>query len=258
MAKKIRKTRTNVPASDFQRDGKQASPASKRVSRRQRRRQRSQMWLWIAGAVAIIVVAGLIYLNNASQSAGAPPVVEIAGGIEAVANTKGPADAEVVVMEFSDFQCPHCKDFAEGVEKQLTEEYVKPGLIRFEFKYFPLPGFEPGATWAANAAACASDQGKFWEMQAYLFQEQGLQGPNTFTQNRLRAMAKDLDLDSGQFNTCLSRETHRQEILDSLNLGRQLGVTGTPTVFVNGVKVDSSYAGIKAAIDAELAKVGQG
>ena len=95
-------------------------------------------------------------------------------------------------------------------------------------------------------------------MQAYLFQEQGLQGPNTFTQNRLRAMAKDLDLDSGQFNTCLSRETHRQEILDSLNLGRQLGVTGTPTVFVNGVKVDSSYAGIKAAIDAELAKVGQG
>lgn len=253
MTKKKKRRSPNVP--DSSQPAAQPQSGSKRISQRQRKRKQGQMWIWIAGGVAIVLVAVLIILNNTSRTTGAPPDSSLPTELVS-ANTAGPADAKVVIQEFSDFQCPHCKTFAESTAGRIREDYVVPGLARFEFKYYPLPSFEPGATWAANAAACAGDQGKFWEMHDFLFQEQGTQGPNTFTQNRLRSMAEQLGLDTSQFDTCLSREEHRQEILDSSTLGRQLGVTGTPTVFVNGQRVNSDYASIKAAIDAELQKAG--
>ncbi len=234
-------------------------PASKKTSQRERKR-RQNIYLAIgAGAAALVVLIGIIVFNNQSQQQVSKPV-EAATDLPAefiVRNVKGSSEAKVVVTEYSDFECPFCKTFAQTTEKQLEEEYVKTGKVRFEFKHFPLPQHNPSATFAAYAAECAADQGKFWEMKQYLFQEAGKQGTNTFTQTRLKAMAETLGLNTSDFNKCLSNQDHAQAVQASLREGQQLAVSGTPTIYVNGKKVDNpSYPDIKAAIDAALLQQG--
>lgn len=230
---------------------------TKRTSQRARKRQQQRMWMMIAALGAIVVVAALIFINTQSQAAGTPPPASALAPDLINGSARGAADAPVNVTVYSDFECPACKTFAESAEKQLDEEYVATGKVLLEYKHYPLPQHEPGATWAANAAECAADQGKFWEMHDFLFQEQGKQGANTFTQGRLRSMGEALGLDTGKFNDCLSREQFRQTIRDDVNEARQLGVNATPTIYVNGQQVVFSYPEIKAAIDAALAQAGQ-
>jgi protein-disulfide isomerase len=261
MASKKRRSKTpNIPEASAQPTASTKVPNSKRASQRERRRRRNQMLAGIAIAVVVLAVVGVIFVSNRSQAASAPPPTTESLPADMVARTsKGSQDAPVVVTVYSDFECPACKSFAEGAEKQLDKEYVETGEVLFEYKHYPLPQHEPGATWSANAAECAADQGKFWEMHDYLFQEQGKLGPNTFTQGRLRGMAEALGLDTGEFNSCFSSQEHAQVIQDDINEARQLFVNATPTVFVNGQKVNNpGYTDVKAAIDAALAAQGQG
>lgn len=253
MSKKSKKSRTpNVQRVSTEPTGSRDA-GGRRKSYREQKRRRSQLWLVVAAGVVVVAMAALILLNNRSQAAGTPPESTVLPSELVNRATKGNPEAAVVVTEFSDFECPACKSFVEGAAKQLDEEYVKTGKILFEYKHYPLPQYEPGSSWAANAAECAADQGKFWEMHDYLFQEQRKQGPNTFTQARLRNMAEALGLDTGQFDSCFSRQDHAQTIRDNVAEARQLAVTGTPTIFVNGQRVASpSYAQIKAAIDAQV------
>lgn len=262
MAKKKRNKTPNVPrtappASNTAQTAKAQAAPAKRMSQRERKRRQSQIMLIVGSIVAIAAVALIVFVSSSAQSAGAPPVTSDLPTELVDRAAKGSAGAAVVLQEFADFECPACKTFSEGTAKRLEEEYVKTGKVRFEFKHYPLPQHEPGATRAANAAECAADQGKFWEMHDYLFQEQGLQGPNTFTASRLRSMGEALGLDMDEFNSCISRETHRQRILDDVNEARGLLVNATPTIFVNGKRIDSpSYEAVKAAIEAAIA--GQG
>lgn len=234
-------------------------PASKKMSQRERKR-RQNIYLAIGAVVAaLVVLVGIIFLTNQSQQQVSKPAeAGTALPVELIArNVKGSPDAKVVVTEYSDFECPYCKTFSQTTEKQLDDEYIKTGKVRFEFKHFPLPQHNPSATFAAYAAECAADQGKFWEMKQYLFQEAGKQGTNTFTQTRLKAMAETLGLNTGDFNKCLSNQDHAQTVQASLRAGQQLAVSGTPTIYVNGKKVDNpSYPDIKAAIDAALQQQG--
>lgn len=231
-----------------------ASTAKQRKSARQRKQQRSQLWLLAAAAVVVVVVGALILFNNRSQAqVSSPPVVSSLPEDLVTRNVKGSPDAAVVVTEFSDFECPACKSFAQGTAKAIEEEYVKTGQVRFEYKHFPLPQHDPSATNAANAAECAADQGKFWEMHDYLFQEQGKEGSNTFTQIRLKSMASELGLNVAEFEQCVSRQTHLKTIQANMNEGRQLFVNATPTILVNGQRVPNpSLAEVRAAIDAAL------
>ena len=252
-----KKTRNpNIPAAARQPQTSQVTaPVGKqRRSARQRKQQRTNLWLLLIAGIIVLALAALIYFNNRSQSQVATPPVTTSLPAEMVnRNLKGAADAPVVVTVFSDFECPACKTFAEGSGKTLEEAYIKTGKVRFEYKHYPLPQHEPSATNAANAAECAADQGKFWEMHDYLFQEQGKQGTNTFTQIRLETMAKELGLNTGAFNKCLSSRDHAQAIQEDVTEARNLIVTGTPTVYVNGQKIaNPSYDSIKAAIDAAL------
>ncbi len=234
------------------------STEARRTSQRERKRQQQRMWMIIAALGAIAVVGALIFANSQSQAAGTPPPATTLAPELISGSTKGAADAPVNVTVYSDFECPACKAFAESAGRQLDEEYVATGKVLFDYNHYPLPQYEPGATWAANAAECAAVQGKFWEMHDFLFQEQGKQGTNTFTQGRLRSMGEALGLDAGEFSDCLSREEFRQTIRDDVNQARQLGVNATPTIYVNGQQVLFSYPEIKAAIDAALAQAGQG
>lgn len=259
MATKKKAKSPNIPASTPQTSQVTASQAKQRKSVKQRKQQRSQMYLILAAVVVVIVVGALILVNNRTQAqVAAPPVLASDLPAEMInRNVKGSPDAKVVVTEFADFECPACQTYSQGTGKMLEEEYVKTGLVRFEYKHMPLPQHEPSATNAAWASECAADQGKFWEMHDYLFQEQGKQGTNTFSQIRLKAMATELGLDVGEFEQCLSRQVHAQAVQDDVAEARQLFVNSTPTIFVNGQRVaNPSLTDLRAAIDAALQQQG--
>jgi protein-disulfide isomerase len=171
------------------------------------------------------------------------PRVTIAGKGAA----KGPADAAVTVIEFSDYECPFCKR-AEPTVAQMLKEYA--GKVRFEFRHFPLESIHPQARGASEAAVCAEEQGRFWEFHELLFAGGGLTAP------KLLEHATKLGLDVNAYQACLASGRGKQRVDADLAAGKAVGVTGTPAFFVNGV----AYSGaipiedFRKAIDAELAK----
>lgn len=257
MAKKKKSRTPNVPTTTTQTTSSAPQKKSNK-SARARKQDRTTMYLLIAGAAIGIAVIALIVLQNRSQAqVSQPPVAEALVAQELVdRNTKGSPDAPVTVTVFSDFECPACKGFATGAEKQITEEYVNNGLVRFEYKHFPLPQHNPSATQGALAAECAADQGQFWPMHAYLFQEAGKAGTSTFTLPRLRSMSDALGLNTDEFSKCVSESKYAQLVRENMREGQQMGVNATPTIYVNGQKVDNSYPLIKAKIDELLAQQG--
>ncbi len=160
-------------------------------------------------------------------------------------NSRGPADAPVTIVEFSDFECTHCA----SLHKALRETWLRsPGLVRIVFRHFPLDSacnplvqsrFHTLACEAAVAAECAGRQGKFWQYHDLLFEHQ-----KRLEEKRLRDFARDLRLDLVSFDRCMQDPDSRQQIQDDIALGIKLGVNSTPTMFLNG-RV------IRGAVDAE-------
>lgn len=257
MAKKKKARTPNVPASTTPTTSSTSQKKSSK-SASARKKDRTTTYLLIAGAAIAVAVIALIVVQNRSQAKVSAPPVAAAGAAAEVTdrNTQGPADAPVTVTVFSDFECPACKSFATGAEKQIVDEYVTQGLVRFEYKHFPLPQHNPSATQGALAAECAADQGQFWAMHDYLFQEAGKAGTSTFTLSRLRSMSDALGLDTAAFAKCVSESKYAQQVREDIRGGQQMGVNATPTIYVNGQKVDNSYPLIKAKIDEALAQQG--
>ena len=137
------------------------------------------------------------------------------------------------------------------MKPQLVSEYVEPGLVRFEFHDYAFRG--PEAVRAAEAAACAADQGAYWRYHDTLFLNQS--GPNSFTDARLKQMAETLGLDTGTFNQCLDSGEKRASVEASIAEAQAQGIDSTPTIFINGTEVAEwhDYNAVKQAIDAELA-----
>jgi protein-disulfide isomerase len=137
------------------------------------------------------------------------------------------------------------------VKPQLVSDYVEPGLVRFEFHDYAFRG--PEAVRAAEAAACAADQGAYWRYHDTLFLNQS--GPNSFTDARLKQMAETLGLDTGTFNQCLDSGEKRPGVEASIAEAQAQGIDSTPTIFINGTEVAEwhDFNAVKQAIDAELA-----
>ena len=144
---------------------------------------------------------------------------------------KGNPDAPVIIVEFSDFQCPFCATFYQNTLSQIEENYIKTGKVKFIFRDFPLPG-HLNAQKAAEAAECADEQGKFWEMHNMIFDNQGAIGVVDLKQN-----AKSLGIDITAFNNCLDSGKYADEVIKDMNDGVVVGVSGTPTFFINGEKL---------------------
>src|SRR5256886_17403201 len=175
------------------------------------------------------------------------PRVEVA----ATGPSRGPENAPVTIVEFSDFQCPYCgREFA--VVERLMKEY--DGKVRLVFRHFPLD-FHPFAQKAAEAGACAAHQGggKIWELHDRMFGNQ-----QKLAVDDLKGYAKDLGLDGARFDKCLDSGEKRPLVEADEKAGQEAGVSGTPAFFVNGVFINGAvpYEQFKDAVDRELKRKG--
>lgn len=160
---------------------------------------------------------------------------------------RGAQEAPVTIVEFSDFQCPFCKN-ATATVKQVMEKY--PGKVKLVFRDFPIPTLHPGAPKAHEAARCAGEQGKFWEYHDLLFEKSPKLGAEDLSQ-----YAKDLKLDPSPFAQCLESGKHEAEVKRDVEEGTRLGVTATPTFFINGRQLVGAQpvTAFQKLIDGELA-----
>lgn len=145
---------------------------------------------------------------------------------------KGSDEAEVVVVEFTDYQCPFCKRYVDETLGQLESEYVEAGKVKYVMRDLPLP-FHEHAQLAAEAARCAGDQAKYWEYHDKLFETQAVWSEGE-ANSLFKGYAVELGLDQGQFNGCLDEGKHKQTVADDSALAAKIGATGTPSFFING------------------------
>jgi protein-disulfide isomerase len=162
---------------------------------------------------------------------------------------KGPANASVTLVEFSDFQCPFCAQVPPIVEEVLK---AHPNDVRFVFKNLPLTNIHPQAMGAAKAAMAAGKQGKFWEMHDLLFANARALSPEKF-----KELAQQLGLNLQQFEKDMGSPEIEKQIQDDMKLATQVQVTGTPTLFLNGKRVlNRSADGIKQMVQEEMKQRG--
>jgi len=165
--------------------------------------------------------------------------------------SRGPADALVTVVEFSDFQCPFCRTFSEGTLPALVAAYGD--RVRFVYRDFPLAALHPDAQKAAEAAQCAFAQGMFWPYHDRLFRFQ-----RALDVAALKEHARAVGLNGAVFDACLDSGRYAREVLDDVADGRAYGVTGTPTFFINDRMVVGAqpFAVFQQVIEEELARLG--
>jgi protein-disulfide isomerase len=162
---------------------------------------------------------------------GVVPVVPTNDSPDAVAFSHnpaiGPSDAPVTLVEFSDFNYTYCKNFHDQTLQALLDHYG--ARLRYVYRDFPTAGGQQ----AAEAASCAADQGAYWDYHNALFSN-----PSAYSSvDQLASLAQNLSLDPDQLRDCVASGAHRQEVAQDYHAGLSYGVRGTPTFFVNGVRV---------------------
>jgi len=171
----------------------------------------------------------------------------------------GPKKAKVAMIEFSDFQCPFCRQLWKDTVQKIKSEYIDAGKsVKFVYRDFPLSLHAMAQTYA-EAGECADEQGKFWEMHDKIFEEQENLGAGTIANldiNNVKKWAQELQLDTNKFNNCLDSGKYKTEVQKDLIDGKAAGVRGVPTVFINGREIRGAqpFEVFKAIIDEELNK----
>ena len=162
----------------------------------------------------------------------------------------GEADAPITIVEFTDFQCPFCYRHATETLPQLLSQYVEQGQVRYVIKDFPLTSIHPQAVAAAEAAHCADEQGAYQAMHETLFTRQQEWSGRADADTVFTSYATSLGLDDTAFAECLSSDRYHELISNDMQVGTQLGVSGTPGFFLNGIYVSGAqpYAVFEQAI----------
>ena len=181
-------------------------------------------------------------------------------GISMNGTVLGDPDAEHTLVEYGDYQCIHCADFALNAQPQFIKDFIATGKLKYEFRTMPVLGgdvADPGnrSVRAAEASLCALDQGKFWEFHDRIFEPTLNQEQDQLTDDFLNQAAGDLGLETETFASCLSAGTHRQEVIDSYNEGMTLGLAGVPAFYLDGQAVlwpATGYEGFKSNLEFAL------
>ncbi len=191
----------------------------------------------IVATVVMLTLAGVVVWQGRARLSGsvtttnveAPlPTEPIAIGASEV---RGMASAPVAIVEYADFDCPFCAQFAQETEPLIVKEYVDTGKVQLVFKHFPLPS-HTGARPAAVAAWCAGREGKFLDMHDWLFR---LRDPR---ESDLEKRAKEIGLNMVQYRACRAGDDAARQVEADTAEGERLGVTGTPTFFIGKVNAD--------------------
>jgi protein-disulfide isomerase len=239
-------------------------------------------FIWLVIIVLVFVLGMMIQKNQLTGGKAATPTVanvqptqpnfrkfDIKKDLGTI-SPLGKKDAPVKMVLFSDFECPFCGAFDghnsqvmdslktniagwEAAMPNIIKEYVDSGKVVMYFRDFPAhqdSGVEH------NAARCADEQGKFWEMHDALFGLQDEGGVGTDATAKMKELAASLGLDEAKFDSCLSAKKFQKEIDADLAASRELGVQGTPHMFINDKYISGAdgFAAFKKIIDAELAK----
>ena len=232
-----------------------------REKRRQQQRQR-RLYTILIITLAALVVAGLLIapsIRNALTPVGEIKNITPRNYPMVDGKTLGDPSAPVKVEVYEDFQCPSCRTFSNEIEPLIVDNYVATGTIQIIFRHFPFlddraAGKESDQS--ANASMCAADQGRFWDYKDILFANWDGENQGAFSDKRLVAFAQTLGLDMEAFQACFESNRFQEVIDEDLAAGRNAGVSGTPSIFVNGEHVTPgfvpSYIQLSQAIEAAL------
>ncbi len=250
-----------------QQESGSSTAASRAESRRAQRvqaqqRDKRKRLLKMAGGVAaaaLVVVLLLVLVNRenegqyASEPISAPP--GIAAEIPRDGRTLGDPDAPVHVVIYSDFQCPGCAAWTRSVKPELVNNHIANGQVFFEYR--DLTGLGSESHDASVAAACALEQGKFWELHDMLLYNQIGRDNGGFAKSRMVKMAEEIGLDADEFESCLGTDRFNDDLQELEDMAISDGVQATPTVVVNGVALTApTYDQLRQQIETALAAAG--
>ena len=248
------------------------SATKKQAAREERikreRRERGRLILFIVGGVVLIVlgIVALNYFTNKSKASSLPAIVQITPKArpETDRNNMGDPNAKVKIVEYSDFQCPYCKEFADNTLQSIIDAYVTTGKVYYtsrsmgNFVSQNIGGTGTESRDAAEASYCAADQGKYWEFSEAAFANWQGEEVGSFSPARLKAIAEMLGLDMNKFNSCVSANTYQKQVDQDFADGRAAGVTGTPSFVINGKLVTGAlpFSQFQTEIEAALQSAG--
>jgi protein-disulfide isomerase len=190
------------------------------------------------GGIALIIISALVWLaswRNVNMIPDGELVVQL--------HLDGPADAPVQIVEYADLTCSACRQWHNlGFKEQLRAEFGDQ--ISFEFRHFPV--ITASSPKGAEAAQCAAEQGAFWPFHDYIYEN--LEPYPDLRTERVQEIASAIELDREAFDSCLDSSRYRPFVNQAIRQAQAAGVRGTPTFFINGQQVPTSYMAMSAII----------
>lgn len=208
-------------------------------------------------AMGVLGVGALAYAatRRSEPRRSAPPAVDVALAAQAEGYLIGRPDAPVKIIEFSDFECPYCAQFATVTEPDVRKRLVETGDASFRYYDYPLDQ-HPNSWPASHAAACANEQGKFWEMHDRIFAGQNDWNGQATSRPKgvFEGYARQIGLDVGKWEQCFDEQRHLKKIQANKAEGDRRQIQGTPAFFVNDRKFEGiDFDGLKALVDSAKA-----
>jgi len=199
----------------------------------------NRMYL-IAGIVILLIVGLVVYTTQGSGGTVTTPV-PLADSDEELQRARGISmgreDAPVLLYEFADYQCPACAQFSTFAHPLIKERLVDRGIVRLVRYDFPLVMNHRHAFLASRAARCAEEQGRYWEYHDILYGRQPTWAVQRDPSGVFVEYAELAGIDARPFQQCLRSDRHAEEVTRNMRLGEILGVSGTPTLMINGERV---------------------
>lgn len=206
--------------------------------------------LWSSVIVGLILLVWLLaYLGTPKTNGGS-----LSDAVSEQDNIKGNIDAKVVLVEYSDFECPYCAQI-NPIVNQLSEQFA-PEDLAIVYRHFPLVSIHDGAEPAARASEAAAKQGQFWEMHDMIFNTQSTWAAQGSAEDFFISLAESLGLESEQFKADMNSDEVKTRVRADISSGNKSGVQGTPTFFLNGSQIPTpqTYAEFSAVIENALAQ----
>jgi len=209
--------------------------------------------------LVVVALVGIALIARTAQHSDAsrPTIANVAATpVKAEGHVLGNPNAPVQILEFADFECPHCAEFATITEPDVRKRIIDTGLASYRYFDFPLPHFTNSVP-ASNAAACAGDQNKFWEMHDKLFQGQPDWSGENNPKGVFETYAKSLGLDLNAWDACYASRKHLPEINANRDEGLRRHVESTPTFVIGTKQIPGAipYDMFKAYVDTAAMEV---